>query len=149
MAENQLDRELKTRDKSERKKFWTRPEMLPSPDDRDGWAHMYIRVSTHGQSDATNVSAKLREGWEPCKAKEYPELQVGGTVVDGYADSVVIGGLMLCRAPQELVDERTEHFRSVTASQMKSVDHNLMKDNDSRMPMFNERKTEVTFGKGK
>jgi hypothetical protein len=55
---------------------------------------------------------------------------------------------MLCKAPSEMVEERTEYFQQQTDSQMRSVDNNLMRESDPRMPMFNERKSKVTFGKG-
>ena len=65
-----------------------------------------------------------------------------------FAENVVIGGLMLCKAPSELVAERTDYYNNQTRSQMQSVDNNLMRENDPRMPIFNERKTTVSFGKG-
>jgi len=55
---------------------------------------------------------------------------------------------MLCKAPVELVKERTEHYQEQTNAQMNAVDNNLMRESDPRMPMFSERKSEVTFGKG-
>jgi hypothetical protein len=55
---------------------------------------------------------------------------------------------MLCKAPIELVAERTEYYENLTESQMRSVDQGLMRENDPRMPLFNDRKTKVTFGKG-
>ena len=101
-----------------------------------------------GQTDATNVSSKLREGWEPVRAEDHPEITMATIESEKFADNVVIGGLMLCKAPEELVEERTEHYEQQTASQMLSVDNNLMRENDPRMPLFNERKTKVTFGNG-
>ena len=65
-----------------------------------------------------------------------------------FKDNVVIGGLMLCKAPQELVEERTAHFKQQTDGQIQSVDNNLMRENDPRMPLFHDRKSKVTFGKG-
>jgi hypothetical protein len=65
-----------------------------------------------------------------------------------FRDNIVIGGLLLCKAPVEMVEERTDHFQQQTDSQMSSVDNNLMRENDPRMPLFNDRKTKVTFGKG-
>ena len=122
MAENRLNRELETREKTTRKKSWNRPEVLPSPTPEEGYAFRWIRVAMQGTVDATNVSSKLREGWEPVKATDHPEIT--------------------------LVAERTEHFEGQTRTQMDSVDNNLMRENDARMPLFNERKTKVTFGKG-
>jgi hypothetical protein len=65
-----------------------------------------------------------------------------------FKDNVVIGGLMLCKAPKELVEERNEYFAEQSKAQISSVDNNLMRENDPRMPLFNDRKTKVTFGNG-
>jgi hypothetical protein len=148
MAENRINRELETRDKNVRKRSWQRPETLPSPTPEDGYDYHWVRVSTQGQADATNVSSKLREGWEPVKAADHPEITMVTIENDRFADNVVIGGLMLCKAPTELVEERTEYYDTQTKSQMHSVDNNFMRENDPRMPLFNERKTKVTFGNG-
>ena len=148
MAENRIDRELTTRDKTSRKKGWQRPEVLPSPNPEDGDVYRWLRTSTQGQVDAPNVSSKLREGWEPVKANEHPEITMVAVENERFADNIVIGGLMLCKAPQELVDERTAHYTAQTQNQIRSVDNNLMRENDPRMPLFNERKSKVTFGKG-
>jgi hypothetical protein len=148
MAENRIDRELETREKTVRKRTWQRPEVLPSPTPEDGYEYHWVRVSTQGQVDATNVSSKLREGWEPVKAVDHPEITMVTIENDRFADNVVIGGLMLCKAPKELVNERNEYYDEQTKSQMRSVDNNFMRENDPRMPLFNERKTKVTFGNG-
>ena len=148
MAENRINRELETRDKNVRKRSWQRPETLPTPTPEDGYEFHWVRVSTQGQADATNVSSKLREGWEPVKAADHPEITMVTIENDRFADNVVIGGLMLCKAPTELVEERTEYYDTQTKSQMHSVDNNFMRENDPRMPLFNERKTKVTFGNG-
>ena len=65
-----------------------------------------------------------------------------------FKDNIVIGGLMLCKAPEELIEERNDYYKVQTRSQMDSVDNNLMRENDPRMPLFNDRKTKVTFGNG-
>jgi hypothetical protein len=151
MAQNKLDRtprENVTREKTARKKAWLKPEVLPSPNEEPGYVFRWIRVSTQGNVDATNVSSKLREGWEPVKAEDHPEITMVTTEQERFKDNVVIGGLMLCKAPEELAEERTEYYQSQTDNQMQSVDNNFMRDNDPRMPLFNERKTKVTFGRG-
>lgn len=148
MAENRLNRELQTREKTARKRAWTRPETLPSPNPQDGYNFHWVRISTRGEADAMNFSSKLREGWEPCKAVDHPEIQLMIVENDRYKDNIVIGGLMLCKAPSEMVEDRDEHYQAQTESQMRSVDQSFMRENDPRMPLFNERKTKVTFGKG-
>jgi|TARA_R100001198_G_C5223779_1_gene205084 hypothetical protein len=148
MAENRIDRELKSREKTTRKKTWMRPEVLPSPNPEPGYEFRWIRVSSQGTTDATNVSSKLREGWEPVKASDHPEITLVTIENDRFKDNVVIGGLLLCKAPVELIEERTDYYKQQTRSQMESVDNNLMRENDPRMPLFHERKTKVTFGNG-
>jgi len=148
LAENRINRELQTREKTVRKKSWQRPETLPSPTPEDGYSYRWIRVSTQGNTDATNVSSKIREGWEPVKAADHPEITLVTIENERFADNVVIGGLMLCKAPTELVEERNDYYQTQTRSQMNAVDNNLMRENDPRMPLFNDRKTKVTFGNG-
>lgn len=148
MADNRINREQTTREKTVRKRSWQRPEVLPNPEPEDGYKFHWVRVSTQGQTDATNVSSKLREGWEPVKASDHPEITMVSVENERFKDNVVIGGLMLCKAPVELVEERNEYYNQQTKAQMQSVDNNLMRENDPRMPLFNERKTKVTFGKG-
>jgi hypothetical protein len=148
MAENRLNRELETREKTARKKSWARPETLPTPNPEDGYEFHWVRISTRGEADAMNISLKLQEGWEPVKAVDHPEIFVGGVENDRFKDNIVIGGLMLCKTPVEFVEDRNSWFNTQASSQMRSVDNNLMRENDPRMPLYNERKTSVTFGKG-
>lgn len=148
MPEVRLDRDLEKRERVQRKAAWKRPEVLPSPTPQPGYVFHWVRVSTQGQADATNVSSKLREGWEPVLAKDHPEIFLMGVENERFKDNIVIGGLLLCKAPEELVAERSAYYNNQTQAQMRAVDNSLMRENDPRMPLFNERKTTVTFGKG-
>jgi hypothetical protein len=148
MAENRLNRELTTREKSTRKRAWVRPELLPTPTPEEGYTYHWVRLSIRGEADPMNVSSKLREGWEPVKASDHPEIHLVGVENDRFKDNVVIGGLMLCKAPVEMVEDRNEFYNEQAESQIKSVDNNFMRENDPRMPLFAERKTKVTFGTG-
>lgn len=127
---------------------WAPPELLPMPDERPGWAHRWVRTSTMGASDPMNISQKRREGFEPVKAEDYPELMSHASIDGQFKGSIEIGGLVLCRAPKEFMEQRAAHYEKLNHSQMESVDNNFMAQNDPRMPMFKERSTKVTFGKG-
>ena len=91
---------------------------------------------------------KLREGWEPVKAVDHPEITMVTVEQEKFKDNVVIGGLMLCKAPKEMVNERNTYFSEQSKAQIASVDNNLMRENDPRMPLFNDRQSKVTFGNG-
>ena len=145
MAENRIKREDTTREKTARKAAWTRPEVLPSPNPEPGYAFRWIRVSTQGTVDATNVSSKLREGWEPVKASDHPEITLVSIENEKFKDNLIIGGLMLCKAPVEMVDERNAYYSDQSKAQMQSVDNSLMRENDPRMPLFNDRRIKSYF----
>ncbi len=148
MAENRLARELEGRDSTQRKRAWAPPQILPEPKPIPGYAFRWIRTAIMGQFDPTNTSAKLREGWEPCKAEDHPELMLYADPNSRFKGNVEVGGLMLCKAPQEMVQQRAEWYNQQSKSQVESVDNNFMKTNDPRMPLFNERKSTTTFGRG-
>jgi len=147
MAER-TSRETNTRDTAQRTKSWLPPQTLPAPHPQPGWVFRWIRTSIMGQSDPTNLSAKLREGWEPVKAADHPELMLSSDPNSRFKEGVEIGGLVLCKAPEEMVESRKEWFEKQTVSQTEAVDNNFMKTNDARMPLFNEKRSGVSFGKG-
>jgi hypothetical protein len=150
MSENQnrASRAAESRSVDTRPTMWRPPETLPMPDDRPGWKHRYIRTSTLGASDPSNISSRLREGYEPCKAEEYPELMMHASTEGRFKGGIEVGGLLLCRIPEEFIEQRNKYYDNVTKSQMESVDNNFMKNNDPRMPLFKERQSKVTFGTG-
>jgi len=75
MADNRLARDMGTREIAQRPQAWKPPETLPTPAPQAGWVFRWVRTSLLGQFDPTNTSAKFREGWEPVKASDHPELQ--------------------------------------------------------------------------
>jgi hypothetical protein len=148
MATNRLERELQNRTMQERPKQWSQPELLPEPDKQPGYAYRWIRVSTLNQADPRNLSAKLREGWEPVRVEEQPKFQLLVDPTSRFKDNIEIGGLLLCKTPVEFVDQRNKHYSSQADAQMNAVENTLMRQSDPRMPLFNEGKTTSSFGKG-
>ena len=147
--ENRLNRELNTRAKDERPRSWAPPTLLPDPAPEAGYTYRWIRVSTLGQADPRNVSSKIREGSEPVRAVDHPEISM---YLDNdnarFKDNVVVGGLLLCKTPTEMVDQRNAYYQQQAEAQIRSVDNHFMRENDPRMPLFSERKTTVSFGRG-
>ena len=148
MAEVRATRELKTRAVSERPQQWMPAELLPEPDKEAGFAYRWIRVATLNQADPRNLSSKMREGWEPVRIEEQPKFQLLVDPNSRYKDNIEIGGLLLCKTPEEFVDQRNAHFARQTQAQTEAVDNNLMRQSDPRMPLFSERKSTSSFGKG-
>jgi len=147
-AQNRMARELESRVVAQRPQAWRPPETLPSPDERPGWRHRWVRTSTMGVADPSNISSKLREGYEPCKAEDYPELMMHATTEGRFKGNVEVGGLLLCRIPEEFLKQRMDYYSNQNKAQMESVDNNFLRDSDPRMPLFSDKKTKVTFGSG-
>jgi len=146
--QNRTSRAVETRESFQRPQSWRPPEILPMPDPRPGYVHRYIRVSMVGQADPANISSKFREGWEPVKAVEYPELMVHASKSDEFKGNIEVGGLLLCRIPEEFMKQRDAYYNSQNKAQMESVDNTFMRQSDPRMPLFKERSSKVTFGSG-
>jgi hypothetical protein len=146
--DNRLTRELETREIAERPKQWMPPELLPEPDKQDGFAYRWIRVSTLNAADPRNISAKLREGWEPVSLEEQPKYRLLASGDGKFKDNIEIGGLLLCKTPKEFVSQRSEYYDKQTRAQTEAVDNNLMRQSDPRMPLFRENKSSTSFGKG-
>lgn len=147
-TQNRTAREADTRQVMQRPEAWRPPEVLPSPDPRPGWSHRWVRTSTMGTADPSNISSKLREGYEPCKADDYPELMMHATTEGRFKGNVEVGGLLLCRIPEEFLKQRMDYYSNQNKAQMDSVDNNFLRESDPRMPLFSEKKTKVTFGSG-
>ena len=148
MAEVKKTRELETRAVVERPQQWMNPELLPEPDKQAGYAYRWIRVSTLNNPDPRNLSAKLREGWEPVPVEEQPKFQLLIDPTSRFKDNIEIGGLLLCKTPTEFVEQRNKYYAQQSSNQTDAVDNNLMRQSDPRMPLFSERKSSTSFGKG-
>jgi hypothetical protein len=130
-------RTLETREVAgTRKKTWKRQSMLPTPDDRPGLKFRWIRSASLGNADMTNVSARFREGYTPVKADEYPELQIMSDIDSRFKGNVEVGGLLLCSIPTEDAQARIEGQLEIAQNQIESVDRNLMRESDRRMPIL-------------
>jgi len=149
MAESRLARELETRTTSERPKQWQPAATLPEPDKQPGYSYRWVRVTTLNQADPRNISSKLREGWEPVRIEEQPQFRMMVDPSSRFKDNIEVAGLLLCKIPDAFMDQRREYYERLTRDQIESVDNNFMKENDPRMPLFRERKSTSSFGKGK
>lgn len=143
MAEVRTPRAIETREKTARYEY--KPSStLPDPDPIPGITFRWIATHILGQSDPTNVSRKRRDGWEPVKAIDHPELMLTGTATG----NVEIGGLMLCSIPTERVEAMSRYYAGQNTAQMDAVDNSFMNDSDPRMAKFADRKSATTKGAG-
>ncbi len=144
MAETRTPRDLVSREKSARA-VYVPPTSLPDPTPEPGYTYRWVATHVLGQAETRNVSTKMREGWEPVKAADHPELQLYGNSATG---NVEIGGLMLCKCATDKMRARDEYYNAQAQTQMDSVDNHFMRNNDPRMPLFSDRKSTTSRGQG-
>lgn len=148
MSENRLTREMENRAQKERPKQWAPAELLPEPDKQPGFAYRWIRIATLNKADPKNISAKLREGWEPVRIEEQPKFRLLVDPDSRFKDNIEVDGLLLCKTPEEFVSQRNNYYIAQTQAQTNAIDNSFMRENDARMPLFSEKKSTTTFGKG-
>jgi len=148
MTTNKLSREVQTRAATERPQQWAPAELLPEPVKMAGYKYHWVRISTLGAADPRNLSAKLREKWEPVPIEEQPEMQLLVDPNSRFKDNIEIGGLLLCKTPEEFVEQRNAFYANQSEAQTEDVVNNFMRQSDTRAPLFAEKKSTSSFGKG-
>jgi len=147
--EKRTSRASQTREKETRKKVWTPPSSLDAPPAPTGFKHRWIRAESLGFNDAKNVNGRLRQGYELVRSDEYPNADYP-VVEDGkYAGVIGVGGLLLTRVPEEIAQQRTDHYVKQGQENVEAVDNDLMTEQHPSMPINIDRQTRVTFGGSK
>jgi len=144
-----MPRDVDTRALRERPKQWMPPGLLPTPTPEPGFSFRWVRTATLNNADPSNMTRMQSEGYEPVTVESQPHMKVLVSSTGNYVGCVEIQGLVLCKIPTEFLEQREKHYSQLAKSQIEAVDNNYMRESDPRMPVFSERNTKVSFGKGK
>ena len=144
--DNKTSRASQTRSKTERPKVWTPPSSLDAPPAPDGFRHRWIRAESLGFQDSKNISGRLRSGYELVRADEYKDTDYPVVTEGKYKGVIGVGGLLLAKVPEEIAKQRQEYMTNRHQDRSDAVENDLMKEQDSRMPINVERQSRVTFG---
>jgi len=144
--ENKTSRASQTREKDLRKKVWTPPSYLDTPNAPTGFRHRWVRVEILGYVDTKNIQGRLRSGYELVRADEFPEDDYPA-IPDGKYEGVIgHGGLVLTRVPEEIARQRSAYFARLANEQIEAVDNDLLKAEHKSMPIDIDRQSRTTFG---
>ena len=147
---NKTSRNLDTREKKARVRGWVPPSSLDAPEPPEGFHHRWVRAEYRVNQDEKNVMGRLRSGYEPVKASEYPDRVDLPSIAEGRWKGVIgVGGLILMRCPIEVKEDRDAYFQGKTVDQNDSVANDLHKDEHPAMPIHQDRQSRVTFGGNK
>ena len=139
-------RASQTRATTQRKKVWTPPSYLDTPNAPTGFRHRWVRVEIMGFLDTKNIQGRLRSGYELVRADEFPGDDYPAIPDGKYAGVIGHGGLVLTRVPEEIAKQRSEYFSKLGQDQMDAVDNDLMKEQHKSMPINIDRQSRTTFG---
>jgi hypothetical protein len=143
------NRSVETREKEARAVSWKPAHDLPVPEPQDGYVFHWKRVSIMGQPDPANMARAKREGWIPCQMEDHPEMASDFLAFGLQGTGLIeIGGLVLCKTTTENSEGRKGYYGNLSQAAMESVDNNFLRENDPRMPLFSEKSSKVSFGRG-
>ena len=145
-TEKRTSRASQTRVKEDRKKVWSPPSSLDAPPAPSGFKHRWLRAESMGFDDSSNMSAKLRSGYELVRADQYPDTDYPSVQTGKYQGVIGVGGLLLAKIPDEIVESRKDYFAKQVEDKNNAIDNDLMKEQHPSMPINNDRQTRVTFG---
>ena len=151
-ARSNTQREANTR---EEEFVFEEPDALAIPPevearfDSNGMSLRWLRISVKGQDDISNVGKKQQQGWVFVTPDEVPELAITSFVKeDGrYTGTVCRGDLALAKIPSNRVTARRKYYENKSNDLMDAVNAQLMRNNDSRMPISNTSKSVRTTGR--
>ena len=144
--DKRTSRASQTREKTSKPKVWSPTSSLDAPPAPDGFRHRWLRAESMGFDDSSNMSAKMRSGFELVRADQYPETDYPTIQTGKYKGVIGVGGLLLARIPEEIAKSRQEYFAKQTQDKNDAISNDLMKEQHPSMPINNDRQTRVTFG---
>jgi len=137
--QDRTPRALETRTARRR---WRPASVLPEVTPKPGFSYRWVMTHLVGEAQPTNVSQRLREGYEPVSAKDHPELALESNA----KGEVQIGGLMLCKMPTEMAQDRKAYYEGQANHQIAAVNNKFLGQSDPRMPVFAESKSGSSRG---
>ena len=154
MARNTTSRESSMRENKTPRVF-EEPNWLDIPDTvrnrfkSEGMSLRWLRITLKGQDDIQNIGKRLAEGWELVSQEEVPEMLMSSVVREEgrYAGAVCRGDLALAKMPLRKAQSRQRYYENQSKEMVEAVNQQLMGQSDSRMPIRNNSKSQVTTGR--
>lgn len=112
---------------------WANPASLEAPPARPGMVQRWIRVSSRGKNEPTNLSRKLREGWQPRRADSIPG-NFHMPVISGgnFSGAIGVDGMVLMEMPKARNDQRNRHYEKRKERLTESINMQLAEASRNR-----------------
>lgn len=115
----------------------------------EGMSLGWLRLTVKGKDDVAHIGRKMQEGWQFVTKEEVPEMEHSSIVKDEgrYTGAVCRGDVALGKIPTGRIEARNAYYKDKSDSLMDAVNNQLMKNNNSRMPISNTSKTQTIRGR--
>jgi len=125
------------------------PEAVEERYASEGISLGWLRITLKGQEDYAHIGRKMQEGWQFVDSDEVPEMGATSIVRDEgrYKGAVCRGDLALGKIPTGRIEARKAHYKNKADKLMEAVNSQLMRGNNSRMPISNSSKTQTIRGR--
>jgi len=124
------------------------PPLPEEAQEDERFVYRWVRVMLDGKDDVENVLRREREGWVFVTPETLPgSYKMPVRATGAGSGAVGVGDVALMRLPREIAEARRRWLDKRAADQMQAVNSQLYRENDHRMPIFNESKTAVRTGR--
>ena len=125
------------------------PKEIITRFNNEGMTLGWLRITLKGQEDYKYIGKKMQEGWKFVGKEEVPEMEQTSVVRDEgrYSGAVCRGDIALGKIPTRIYEARGKHYRKKSDELMEAVNSQLMRGNNSRMPISNTSKTQTIKGR--
>jgi hypothetical protein len=125
------------------------PEEIITRFNNEGMTLGWLRITLKGQEDYKYIGKKMQEGWQFVSKEEVPEMEQTSVVRDEgrYSGAVCRGDIALGKIPTGMFEARNAYYRNKSDELMDAVNNQLMRGNNSRMPISNTSKSTITRGR--
>lgn len=125
------------------------PNRLPDPVPDLGYSYQWIATVLGGQPQLENVAMMFRAGWAPVLQEEQSHILMLAEGRSQWVRSgcIEIGGLLLCKKPEEEVSKRVRHYEDLVERRLTSFRDTVFNMSRREMPISGEWRSYTEDGR--
>lgn len=123
---------------------------LPEMPDSDQYVYRWIRFRVNGEEDYSNISARLREGWEFVKRTDLPGTFVTPVLqskLDVLQGAAIFGDLVLAKIPRKIAEARQRRTEKSALEAEEAYNARMIRTEDNVVLDNSASRRSISFGK--
>lgn len=131
---------------------YTPPRLLDLPEmpDSDQYVYRWIRFRVNGEEDYSNISARLREGWEFVRRSDLPETFVTPILqskLDVLQGAAIFGDLVLAKIPRKKAEARQKYTERAAQEAEAAYNARMIRTEENVVLDNSASRRSVSFGR--